>query len=105
MPPGTSFRLPGTLPICPDKYSVLPTLTASENGNVVGSTFPELRYSTPSFGAAPAAVTPNMALSAVSINRLFFMLTPRFESVFAARQRPQGEDPKIGCSPDSTRTA
>ncbi len=76
IPPSTSFMVPGTMPIWPERYSVLPTRTASENGRVVGSTLPEFRYSMVCVSAADTAPAAATLPSIVSSNRISLIIPP-----------------------------
>src|SRR5688500_17748863 len=65
------------MPICPDRYNVSPTRTASESGTPAGYTLPEFRNSTLAGSAADAAHAARQPSN--PINQLFFMF-------FAPRQ-------------------
>ena len=70
MPPSASVNVPGRLPICPERYKVSPTFTASENGRFVGSTLPEFKRS----GAADAVAAAKIMLAIVIVNvRIIFL--------------------------------
>src|SRR5688572_28872200 len=77
MPPGTSFNVPGWMPICPESSSVLSMRTASASGTPAGYTLPEFRNSGDAGGLASAPRDHSRLVTGIESFCERFMEIPR----------------------------